>query len=323
MGLEEFAGAVHHLRLYPDAELQSPAFSSLHQSRYAFWQFLGVGYPVAQGFVVVGTAVLTAKPAVVHHEEFAAQLLDAVHHLFAHLLVDVHIDALPRVQQDFSQRLAVVQLTVVPPAVEGPAHAALALFAISECQHGRRKLLARLQGIGRMQVVNACQQRVAVFSARLDAQLVVARPAEGGTDDASAVLLRPAVQRYHHLGTVVHCRTHTVVVDNHLDAGRQRLLGHAGLLAPGTVEVGEPRSPTPCAVALAQPLLTKGHHAAGILFQPYGFLLAIADNGPGLNDVAAVVGLVIEVNVEVVLLILQGDDGEVALLAAARDSQFG
>ena len=93
--LVEFALLVGHFGLNPDAELQPSVFGSLYQSRHSGRQFLGVGHPVAEALAVVGAAVLSAEPSVVHDEEFASQVLDAVHHLLADFLVDVHVDALP------------------------------------------------------------------------------------------------------------------------------------------------------------------------------------------------------------------------------------
>ena len=95
MSLEEFTLAVGHLWLNPDAKLQSTVFGSLQQGRHTVGQFLGVGHPVAQGLRVIGATILAAKPAIIDNEEFATQFLDAVHHLLAHLLVDIHIDTFP------------------------------------------------------------------------------------------------------------------------------------------------------------------------------------------------------------------------------------
>ena len=158
-----------------------------------------------------------------------------------------------------------------------------------------------------MQVVDTCQQGVAIFSACLDAQFIVACPTQGSTNHASAVLLRFTIERYHHLSTVVHCCAHAIVVDNHLQTCCQGFFCHTGLLSPGTMKMREPGS-----------LLSEGHHTTGILLQFDGLFLAIANHRPGLNHIALVVGFIIEVHEEVVFLILQGDDGQVALLSATR-----
>ena len=173
-----------------------------------------------------------------------------------------------------------------------------------------------------MQVVDAGEQGVAHLAACLQSQLVVACPAESSTNDAAAVLLRLSVERYHDLGAVVHSRAHTIVVHDDLQTGRQRLLCHASLLSPRTMEVCQPRTATLGGVALAQSLLPEGHHAAGILLQFDGFLLAVANHGPSLYDVALVVGPVAEVHVEVVLLVLQCNDGHVAVLSASRHHEL-
>ena len=311
MGLVEFTLAVGHLGLYPDAELQSAVFRRLHQCGDAPGQFHGVGHPVAQGFVVACAAVFPAKPSVVHHEELSAQRADAVHHLLAHFLVDVHIDAFPRVEQDLPERRAVVQLSVASPAVEGAAHAALTLLAVGQRQGGGGEALAALQCVGRVQTVDAGQQGVTVSAARLDAQAVVARPAEGCADDASAVLAGLAVERDHHFGAVVHSRAHAVVVHDGLESVPEGLLRHLGLVAPIAVEVGQPGA-----------FLPDGHHAAGILLHPHGFLLPVAQLGPGLDDVAPVVTPVAEVHEEVVFAVLQADNGHVALPAPSRGGQL-
>ena len=98
MCIKEFALGVGHLRFNPDAELQAAVLGSLEQSWHTVGQLLGVGDPVAKSLSVVRAAVLTAKPSVVDNEELAAQFLDAVHHLFANLLIDIHIHTFPRVE---------------------------------------------------------------------------------------------------------------------------------------------------------------------------------------------------------------------------------
>ena len=95
MLLIELAQRVHALRLNPYTELDAEALGLLHQRADAVGQFLGVGHPVAQCLCVVRATVLTAEPAVIDHEQLAAQVAYAVHHLFANLLVHIHIDTLP------------------------------------------------------------------------------------------------------------------------------------------------------------------------------------------------------------------------------------
>ena len=162
-----------------------------------------------------------------------------------------------------------------------------------------------------MQVVDTSKECVTILSSSLDAQLVVACPTEGSTNHSSAVLLRLTVERYHHLGSVVHSCTNTIMVDNHLQTCRQGLFSHTSLLTPSTMKVSKPST-----------FLTKGHHAAGILLQLDRLFLTITNHRPGFYHIALIVGFIIKVHEEVVFLIFQGDDGLVSLLSATCHHQL-
>ena len=194
MLLVEFGEGVGHLGFYPNAELQSALLGCLHEGRHALGQLHGVGLPVAQSVLVHGAAVLGAEPPVIHDEEFAAQHLQAVHHLFEVLLAHVHIDALPGVEQNLAVLHAVGHHALLGPAVEGAAHATQSLLAVGIGQYGGGEALARLEGVGRVFLVDACHEVVHLLVARLHEELVVAVPAEHGTDGASAVLAGSPVE---------------------------------------------------------------------------------------------------------------------------------
>ena len=95
MTLKEFAFRVHHLRFYPNAELDAALSSSFRQGIESVRQLVLVHHPVAQTGSVVLTRILVAKPTVVHDEQLAAELTDVVHHGNHARLVDVEIEAFP------------------------------------------------------------------------------------------------------------------------------------------------------------------------------------------------------------------------------------
>ena len=88
------------------------------QSLNALWQLVCINYPVAKGAVVCLTRILHAEPAIIHHEEFATHRSDVAHHLVHAFLVDVEIDTLPGVEQDFALLVAMSQHVFAAPLVE-------------------------------------------------------------------------------------------------------------------------------------------------------------------------------------------------------------
>ena len=158
-----------------------------------------------------------------------------------------------------------MELACAAPTVEGSADTALALVGIGQGEFRCLEGLSGFQGIGCVEVIDARDEGVAVVSAGIHPKFVVARPAEGSSDDAPSVLFGPTIEADHHLCAVVHACPYAVMVNDGLQSGRQRLFGHLAFLSPSSVEMGEPG-----------PFLPQGHHAAGVLLQAHGLLLAIA-----------------------------------------------
>ena len=92
--------------------------------------------------------------------------------------------------------------------------------------------LAALQVVLRVVLVDACEEVVVVGIVGDHLQAVVARIADGSTDDGSRVLLSLAVEREHHLAMIGMRVACAVLVDNHLLAGSQRFLHQLGLVGP-------------------------------------------------------------------------------------------
>ena len=118
MCLVELTGGVGHLGLNPDTELHTVLTGIAQQTFNAFRQLTLIDYPVAQRGIIDGTRILVAKPSVVHHEELTAHGGDVGHHLVHALLVDVEIDALPRVEQNLTFCLPIGEHIFTTPAVE-------------------------------------------------------------------------------------------------------------------------------------------------------------------------------------------------------------
>ena len=168
MLLIKFAGLpIAHLWLNPDAKLDAVFFCRFNQGLQSSGQLAGVDVPVAKGCIVaVAVEFLTGKPAVVHHEELATNIGCAFHE-FQHLLfIHGQIYALPTVEQDVTQRRAVVHLEMAGPIMKITAHTTTAFGTIGESQFGRTERRTRLQII-RQCVINACHKPVFVWALRV------------------------------------------------------------------------------------------------------------------------------------------------------------
>ena len=87
-----------------------------------------------------------------------------------------------------------------------------------------------------------------------------------------------------------------VHVLNQLDARRERLGGHARLVAPGAVQVRNPHiAPANHEMSRVEPL------------QHYGLFFRVGDFAPRLNHVDVFVGTVVEFHLERIGLVFQGD----------------
>ena len=260
-------------------------------------QFLCVGDPVSQCAIVHTTLVLVAKPSVVHDEEFCAHFLHSVHHLEHPFFCDIQIDTFPRVEECLAQGCSVVDLVVqTSPSVITAAHASLAFFAVGKSQDGGGEGFTLAYGILGIGIVDACYQMMDFLVSRVDGKTEVSAPAENGTDGASAILLRLAIQRKHDVGTIevgilVSCQ----IVDLK-DSWSEGLFCNLCFSTPCTMFVTYPYL-----------ILSHGQIGAGVLQQGDRFLLLIVYLAPSFYDVTVVVGSVADVHQEVVLLVLHGD----------------
>ncbi len=192
MLLEELALGVGHLGLNPDAELDTVYCSLFDQSVDAVGQFLLVYRPVAKPLMIIVARVFVAEPAVVHDEELAADVGPVLHHFFHLVLGDVHIHALPRVEEDVARRLTVVELILPGPAVERTAHAALTLIGVGHAQFGRGEGLTAFEQVRCLLLVDASDEaQRRIF--RVYLQLVVTGPSQRGAEHLTAGLAQGTV----------------------------------------------------------------------------------------------------------------------------------
>ena len=287
----------------------------LGQTLDALRQFLAADRPVSEARLAVVARVFVAEPAVVHHEQFAAQVRQVGHHPVHAFLVDLEIDALPRVEQHVAKLGSVVEPVEARPSVDVAAHAALALVAEREGEYRGREDLAWLQRVLRLLLVDAREEVRGVGVVVVQGDAVVAGPGQRAADDAACQLPGASVERDHQRGVVALRVAHAVLVLEHLHAVGQRFFVEVAFRSPCAVEMRQPR------VAPAD-----GHVGRCEPVERHGFLLRVADLGPRLDHLAVVVGLVEERHEKRVVLVLHGDGGGFgAVPAVARhrlDSQF-
>ena len=294
MLLEEFALGVRHLRLEPYTELYALLLGFGKKALNAVRQLVLVYYPVTQCTVVDASLVLIAKPSVVHNEQFAPHRLDVCHHLRHLRLLDVEINALPRVEQNLALYVAVHQFVLASPAVEVAAHTAQSLLAVGEGCDGSGEGLALGQVILRIVLVDAGKELVVFRLIGHGTQLVVARIADSGTDYTPRVLLTLTVEREHNLATRSMCIACSVAVFNYKCARLKLLLRELRLVCPCTVEVRHPYVAT-----------AYGQIGRVKLRESDGCLLAIVYLCPHLYNVHIVVGTVAHCDVERIYTVLE------------------
>ena len=296
--LEEFAFRVHHLRLYPDAELNAAFAGSLRQRIESVGQFVLVHHPVSQAGGVVLSRILVAEPTVVHDEQLAAKLADVVHHGNHARLVDVEVEAFPRVQEDVARLHSAVQHAFgACPAVEVTAGAAQAFVGKGESKMRRLERLLRVKDVFAGLRVDACIEVMFLVGYGVETEFEVAAPAEGSTNDAATVLLRPSVEGNHDFGRIEMSVTRSVGITDDFHAACQRLRCRFRLCCPVAVHVRYPYIP------LAQSKMARVETLQGD-----GLLLGILNLCPRLNDVHLVVCLVENSDSDGLQLVLHRED---------------
>ena len=140
----------------------------------------------------------------------------------------------------------------------------------------------------------------------LQAQLVVAAPAERRADDASRVFARPPVEADHHLPVRSMGVAGAVEVLDDLGPAGEGLGVDAALIGPGAIERGDP------GVAAADgqvPGIEAGEQD--------GFLPLVVDPGPGLDHVFLAEALVVEADGDRIDAVLQGDGQQFAVVPSS------
>ena len=134
MAFKEFAGGVGRLRFNPYTKLYAVGFGSLRQCANAVGQFALIHHPITQGGVVAVALVFSAKPAIVHHKEFATHTADILYHVYDTFFGNVKIDSFPGVEEHFAYFISLIDHTVIScPSVECSADIPQTIITISEC----------------------------------------------------------------------------------------------------------------------------------------------------------------------------------------------
>ena len=234
MGAVQIAVGADHLRLVPDAELDSQVVHPLNQVGEPAFQLLLVDPPVAQGPLVV---VAVAKPAVVHHQHVDAQLFGALGELHQLVVVKVEVGGLPAVDEQGALLfgpLAAAQVVQVE-VVEGAAHAAQAGVGVDQHSLGRLEALAGLQAPAEVRGVDAQQRPGAALGVHFNVNGEVAAVDQVHAPGL-ALLLGGGVAAQGHKGVVVGARHAPLGLDA-LQAVLQGVAHGGVLLVPLAVDV--------------------------------------------------------------------------------------
>ena len=130
----ELTGFIGHFRLYPNTKLHLFLFGCTYQSFNAIRQLTFIHNPIAQRRIIHITAILAAKPSVVHNKKLTTHVSDILHHLCHLGLFDVEINSFPTVEKHIAQLIAMAQFVFTSPTMEGATHTTLAFLAIGKCQ---------------------------------------------------------------------------------------------------------------------------------------------------------------------------------------------
>ncbi len=149
----------------------------------------------------------------------------------------------------------------------------------------------------------------------IDTYLIVATPAKHSTNGASATLLRFAVQREHHFGSIAVSIASAISIAYDFQTRCERFLRRHSLSSPVAMHMSEPH------IATAQCQLSTIK-----ALQRDGTLLLVRNLRPCLYHIHRGVSLVIEFHGDWLQFIFHRDDGHagISLIASLhiRDSEF-
>src|SRR5699024_2176144 len=126
--------------------------------------------------------MLVAKPAIIHHKEFASHQGYVCHHLLHILLINVEINTFPTVQQYLAGLVSIGQFMFPSPFMEITACAAQSLFRVGERQRGSTEYLAFFQPEGSTFLIHTSKEVVIIAVIRIDFQPIVTGIAKGCAD---------------------------------------------------------------------------------------------------------------------------------------------
>ena len=289
---------VHHLGLYPDAELHASFVGGLHQCRHAVGQFLTCGLPVAQACLVVAAGILVAEPSVVEQEQIDTQRLGFAEEVGKFLLIEVEICVLPVVEQRHAVLGAHVELVVQGPALETSASLAYALGGEGKIEVGRAEHLATRQEIARGVGVYTRDDAQCTVVVHLEGEAEVARPSKCSHEHASLLLAGGAVQSDFEEGLCKHRGTGAEAGVDDLLAILELLAAHLHLACPVAGKLGEVIGS-----------FLKVEHRRIVAAQVNLPFLVVLDFAPLAYDVLVGVCRIVEGDAEGIYVVAQLDDG--------------
>ena len=191
----ELALDADHLRLDPDAELQTRGVDAFPQSFESVRQLLGIGVPVAEGVAVV---VSLAEPAVVHDQHFNAQFLGGGGKPQQRMLGDIEITRLPTVEQHGTGLVfpLAADNMFTHKAVHMPTLSRKSLMGIGHDRLRRFKTLSRRQVIAEALRLNAADNAGFAKSADFHGGVMIAAVNQVEAVDTAPMLGR--VGGMHH-----------------------------------------------------------------------------------------------------------------------------
>ena len=301
--LEEFALGVHHLWLYPYAELHARLLCIPHQSGYSVGQLVLRCLPVTQSSMVILARVLVGKPSVIEQEHIHSQILCILHQFSQTLLVEVESGVLPVVEQGHSVARTHVHLIQSGPVVQVARSLSHSILTHREDELRSGEHLSRLQFVVRSIRVDSRNHTQRSHVIHLEGEAEVACPSYCTQHHTSLILSGRRVESQFeerlllHGSTCTQFRIHYLLARDQLGCLRLTLLG-------------------PVAVVGGHKILRalEVEHCRGVAPQRDGCLLLVRHLAPCLYHALLRVSHIVQFHRHGILLVGQSDDSLSATL---------
>src|ERR1019366_5538950 len=236
MGAVEIAVGVDHLRLHPESEIHFEGVDVIDEALESLREFFRVDGPIAESGIVV---IAPAEPAIVHHEEFHAELGGFRGEVFLSLLVDRESGGLPGVVEHWAEarRGAAGEDLLAREAVEHARGGAEAGGGEAAIEGRRFQGFAGLERPGEIEGVEAAGDAYLAVGRLFDGHAPIAAPAEGAEPDGA--VLFAGVARIDGEPRIEIVAGVALAAFQHLLPFVDGLVIHLGLGGPAAAEVGE------------------------------------------------------------------------------------